>query len=155
MGRAQDYIDHVGKLGQNRRERFEHVLDAFIGGEQPKGEQNSAALNLELVFEKSWVTKSDVGDAVRNQIDFAGWSSVYLLQHFAAAIGHYDQSCRERYEFFHRAALVSPRFKQHGVKCGDDGHLQFPEHGEDVSAGGTAEDAELMLQTHDVHITDV
>ena len=79
MGRAEDDIHYAGKLGQNCGEGVEHVLDAFIGREQPKGEQNGAAFYLKLIFEKSWVTESDVGNAVRDQIDFAGRSPVYLL----------------------------------------------------------------------------
>ncbi|HWR54665.1 MAG TPA: hypothetical protein VN428_26390 [Bryobacteraceae bacterium] len=41
------------------------------------------------------------------------------------------------------------------MKRCDDGHPQFAQECQDVTAGGPAENAELMLQADDVHIADV
>ena len=50
MRGAQHDIDDVGKLGQDLRQRLEHVLDALVGREQAEGEQHQPAFHAELVL---------------------------------------------------------------------------------------------------------
>ena len=47
------------------------------------------------------------------------------------------------------------RLAQNGVQRGDDGHSQFAQQRQNVTAGGPAENAELVLQADDVHVADV
>jgi hypothetical protein len=41
------------------------------------------------------------------------------------------------------------------MQRGDDRHSQFAQERQDVTAGGPAENAELVLQADDVHVADV
>ena len=41
------------------------------------------------------------------------------------------------------------------MKRGDDRHSQFPQECQDVTTGRPAENAELVLQTDDIHVADV
>ena len=71
MGRAQHDVHNIRKLRHNCRQGIEHILDTFVGREQPEGEQHGAAFDLKLVFEVGGIDKADIGNAVRDQIDFA------------------------------------------------------------------------------------
>ena len=73
----------------------------------------------------------------------------------APALGHDDQPCRERDQLLHDAPLVGSRLTQNGMKRRDNRHPQFAQECQDVTAGGSAEDAELVLQADDVHVADV
>ena len=55
----------------------------------------------------------------------------------------------------HDPPLVCSRLTQNGMQRGDNGHSQFAQERQDVTAGGPAENAELVLQTDDVHVADV
>ena len=41
------------------------------------------------------------------------------------------------------------------MQRGDDRHSQFAQERQDVTAGGPAENAELVLQADDIHVADV
>ena len=56
---------------------------------------------------------------------------------------------------FHHAPLVGSRLAQNGMKRGDNGHSQFAQERQNVTAGRPAENAELVLQADDVHVADV
>ena len=41
------------------------------------------------------------------------------------------------------------------MKRGDDGNVQVPQQGKDEAAGGSAINAELMLQADDIRIAEI
>ncbi len=92
---------------------------------------------------------------MRDQIDFGRRRLVNLLQHLPSALGHDHQPGRERDQLLHHAPLVSSRLTQDGMERRDNGHSQFAQKCQNVTAGGPAENAELVLQADDVHVADV
>ena len=92
---------------------------------------------------------------MRDQIDLGGRRVVNFLQHLPAALGHDHQPRGKRDQFLHDAPLVRSGLAQNGVQRGDNRHSQFAQECQDVAAGGTAENAELVLQADDVHVADV
>ena len=92
---------------------------------------------------------------MRDEIDLGRRRLVDVLQHLAAALGHHDEPRRERDQLLHHAPLVRSRLAQHGMERGDDGHSQFAQQCQDMTAGRPAENAELVLQADDVHVADV
>jgi hypothetical protein len=51
--------------------------------------------------------------------------------------------------------MVGSRLMQNGMKGCDNRHSQFAQERQDVPTSGPAENAELVLQADDVHVTDV
>ncbi len=92
---------------------------------------------------------------MRDQIDLGRRRMVDLLQHLSPALRHDDQPGRKRDQLLHDAALVSPRFAQNGMQRGDHGHSQFAQECQNVAPGGSAENAELVLQADDIYVADV
>src|SRR6266536_4206386 len=71
------------------------------------------------------------------------------------SLSHDHEPGRERDQLLHYAPLVSPWLTQNGVKGCDNRHPQFAQQCQNVTAGGPAENAELVLQADDVHVADV
>ena len=69
MRGADDEIDHVGVLGEDRRQGRDDILDAFVGGQQAEAEQDVFAFDAEQILMKARVDEGHIGNAVRNQID--------------------------------------------------------------------------------------
>ena len=92
---------------------------------------------------------------MRDQIDLGRRRLVNILQHLPSALGHDHQPGRERDQLLHHAPLVGSRLAQNGMQRCDDGHSQFAQERQDVTAGRPAENAELVLQADDVHVADV
>ena len=61
------------------------------------------------------------------------------------ALRHDDHAGREPGELRQHAPLAGGRFAEDGVQRRDDRHPQVAEQGEDVVAGGAAEDAPKLL----------
>ena len=69
MGGAQHDIDDVGKLGQDFRQRLQHMLDSLVGREQAEGEQHQPAFHAELILVEIGVHERDIGDAVGDDVN--------------------------------------------------------------------------------------
>ena len=113
------------------------------------------SFHAELVLEIGRIDEAHVGNAVRDEIDLGRRRLVNVLQHLPPALSHDHQPGRERDQLLHHAPLVGSRLAQNGMERGDDGHSQFAQECQDVTAGGPAENAELVLQADDVHVADV
>ena len=90
-----------------------------------------------------------------DQIDLGRRRAINVLQHLPPALRHNDQPRRKRDQLLHDAPLVRSRFAQNGVQRRDHRHSQFAQECQDVAAGGPSENAELVLQTDNVHVADV
>ncbi len=109
MRGPENNIDDVGELRQNPRQSVQHMLDAFVGREQPEGQQHHAAFHAELIFKIGRIDKADIRDAVRDQIDLGRRHMVNVLEHPASAFRHDHQARGERGEIIHDAPLLGPR----------------------------------------------
>ena len=145
VGCAKDDVDDFWKLSHNRRQCVQHIFNAFVGRKQSKRQQNCLAFDAELVLEIGGIDKADVWNPMRDQIDFVERGVINVMQHLASAFGHHHHPRRQRNQLFHDAALVCPRLAQDGVQSGDHRHPQFAQEGQDMAAGGSAENAELVL----------
>jgi len=116
MGGPQHDINHVRKLGQNARQRVEHVLDAFVRRKQPERQQHHPPLHAELVFVIIRIHERDVGDAVGDDVNLARGGLENLLQHLPAPVGHHHQPSRARDQFPHHPG-VAPSWVR-AERCG-------------------------------------
>ena len=127
----------------------------LFGESRPKVSSTTRAFYAELILEISRIDEAYIGNPVRDEIDLGRRRLVYLLQHLSSALGHDHQPGGERDQPFHHAPLVGSRLAQNGMKGGDDGHSQFAQKRQDVTADRPAENAELVLQADDVHVADI
>ena len=61
MRRAEHDINHVRMLRENRRQRFDDVLDPFVRREQAEGQQHRLALYAKLILVKVRIDERHVG----------------------------------------------------------------------------------------------
>src|ERR1039458_1975437 len=69
--------------------------------------------------------------------------------------GHDHEPGREWDQPLHHAPLVCFRLTQNGMKRCDNRHSQFAQERQDLTTGGPAVNAELVLQADDVDVADV
>ena len=155
MRRAQHHIDDIGKFRQNLRQRVEHLLDALVRREQSEGEQHEPSFHAELVLVKIRIDERNIGNAVRDEIDFGRRRLINLPQHPLPVLRHRDEPGRARDQFLHDAPLFGGRVVQDGVERGHNRHPQFAQQHQHVAAGRSAENAELVLHANDIDIADV
>ena len=92
---------------------------------------------------------------MRNEVNFGRRRLINFAQELLAPFGHGHQSRRKPDQFAHHAPLLRVRLAQHRVQRGDDGHLQFAQQRQHMTARRPAENAELMLHANHVHVGDV
>ncbi len=155
MRGAQNNVNDIGKLSQNIGQSVEHILDSLVGRKQAEGEQHDLSFDAELIFEVGWIDESHVRNPMRDRIDLGRRRIVNILQYPTSPLGHDNQPGRERDQLLHDTPLVGARLTQNGVERRDNGHPQFAQERQNVTAGGSAENAELMLQADDVYVADV
>ena len=155
MGGAEDEIDDVGMLADDFGQGLDDVFDAFAGTEEAEGEEDFAAFDAELGLVEAGVHEGHVGDAVGDDVEFGLGHLVGFEQDFSAFLSHDDEAVAAADEFVHHFALGGVGVAQDGVEGGDDGHADLLEEGEQVAAGGTAVDAELVLDGEDVGVVEV
>ncbi len=155
MRLAQHDIDGIGKFPDDVRQRAQRILDALVRREQAEREQHLLARHAKLVLEIIWVGERHVGNAVRDEVNFGRRCLINFAQEFPAPFGHDHQPRREPDQLAHHAPLLRVRLAQHRVQRGDDGHLQFAQQRQHMTARRPAENAELMLHANHVHVRDV
>ena len=101
------------------------------------------------------VHKWHIGDAVWDQINLLRRHAIDLLQEFRAALTHDDQPIGQGRDFFQHPSLIRVGVAQNGVQGRDDGHAQFTQEGQDVTARPSTEDAIFVLQAHEVYVVDI
>ena len=92
---------------------------------------------------------------MRDEINLRHRRMIDFAQQFPATFGHDHQPRREPDQLAHHAPLLRVRLAQHRVQRGDDGHLQFAQQRQHMTARRPAENAELMLHANHVHVRDV
>ena len=155
MGRAEDDVHHVRMAGHNGGQGGDDIFDAFVRREQAKAEQDDFALDAKQVFVETRVHKRHIGDAVGDEINLLRRHAIDLLQEFHAALAHDDQPIGQGRDFFQHPALIGVGVAQNGVQGRDDGHAQFAQEGQDVTARPPAEDAIFVLQADEVDVVDI
>ena len=152
---SQDDIDQVGKLTQHRRQGLEHELDALVGRQQTKGQDDVLGLHAKQVLVEIRIDKRHVGNAVGDQVDAGLGDRQVLLEQGPGPVGHDDDPGGQLRQLLKHALLVGLRIAQDGVQGGDDRHAQLPEQAQNVTAGRSSEDAELVLQTNNVGVAEI
>ena len=155
MRGAEDNVDEARVLFDDFRQRLDDVLDAFVRRKQSEGQHDRAPGDVEMVFVKTRIRESHVGNAVRDEGDLFLRIAVNLAQHAARALGHDDNARGHVDQFLEDAALVLVGFFQHGMQGGDDGHTRAAEKSEQMAAGRAAEDTELVLNAKRVDVGEV
>ena len=92
---------------------------------------------------------------MRDEVNFGRRRLVNFAQELLAPLGHGHQPRRKPDQVAHHAPLLRVRFAQHRVQRGDDGHLQFAQQRQHMTARRPAENAKLMLHANHVHVRDV
>jgi len=92
---------------------------------------------------------------VGDEIDFCSRRFIDFAKHLATPFGHHDEPSRKRDQAIHNSALIDVGCLEDGVKRCDNGHSQFAQQRQNVSARRASVNAELMLDTDDVYIADV
>ena len=98
------------------------------------------------------VGEGHIRNAVGNDIHLGIRHPVDLAQDFRALVRHHHQAVAAPHQFVHHMALRRIRFVQHGVQRGDHRHPHLLEQGQQVAAGRTAVDAELVLHAEHVRV---
>ena len=131
------------------------VFDALVRRKQTKREQHLLAGHAEFVLEIIWVGERHVGNAVRDEVDLVFRRVINVAQKFPAPFAHHHQPGRKADQLAHHAPLLRVRLAQHRVQRGDDGHLQFAQQRQHVTARRPAVNPKLMLHANHVHVRDV
>ena len=155
MGRAEDHVDHVRMLVQDVRQGADDVFVTLVGRKQTEAEQNRLALDVELILVIAGIDEGHIWNAVRNQVDLPGRYAIDFLKKLSAALAHDHQPVRQIGDLIENPALGGRGFSQDRVECGDDRHAQFPQQGQDMAPGPSAEDAVLVLERHHIHVIEV
>ena len=155
MGRAEDDIYQVWVLGQNVRQRVEHVLDALARREQAEGQQHFFAFHPKFVLMEIGIDKRHVGNPMRDNVDLLRRDIVDLLQELAAMLRHHYKPGRERHQFLDDPAVLGSRLAEDRVQCRHHRHFQRPQQGQHMAARRPAKNAKLMLQGNRPDIGDI
>jgi chaperonin GroES len=153
VGGAQDDVERVRKLRDDRGERLDDVLDALVGREESEREDHRTALDPEPVLAATRCGQER--NAMRDEVDLFGADAVHVAREPRSGRAHDHHPLRERRQLVHHAALESVRLGEDGVQRGDDGHPQFAQQLQDVTPGFSAEDPVLVLDADDVDGVDV
>jgi len=108
-----------------------------------------------VVFVKARIGEGDVGNAVRDERDLLVGIVINFAQHTARAFGHDNNACRHVDQLGENTPLVGIGFFQNGMQGGDDGHARAAQQAEEMAAGRTAEDAELVLHAERVDVGEI
>ena len=92
---------------------------------------------------------------MRDEVDLGRRRLVHLLQDRSSPLRHDHQPGRAGDQFLHHTMLVGVRLEENGVERGDDRRFQFAQQRQQVAAGRSAEDSELVLDRDDVHVAGV
>ena len=131
------------------------MFNPLVWRKEPEREQYQPAFHSELVLVIIRIDKRDIGNAMGNEINLCGRGLIDLLQHLSPALRHHYEPGRARDQFLHHTPLLRIGLAQHRVQRRHDRHSQFPQQPQDMAARGSAENSKLMLQTHDVRVSDV
>ena len=155
MGRPENDIHGARGGFDDFWHGIEHGLDAFVG--RQKTEREDDLLPVEAEF-RLGVTRPDerkVGYPVRYDLDPASWHVVNGAKQSLAFLRHDDYRRRSVDDPMHDVALDGRWFREHGVKCSHDRHLETGQELDNVAPGFTAENPVLVLEGSDIESSSV
>jgi hypothetical protein len=77
------------------------------------------------------------------------------MQHLAAALRHDYEPGRKRDQAVHYTPLFCSWIAQNGMEGRDNRHSQLAQERQNVTTGGSAENAEFVLQADEIDVADV
>ena len=125
MRRAEDDVDRVRIVGEDRRKRVDDVLDALVRREEPEGENQRPPFHAEAAFAAG---ERHVRDPVRDHVDLLLGHTMNVAQKHRAAGGHDHEPVGELRDLVHDAPLVQIRRGQDRVQRRHDRHAQLAKH---------------------------
>ena len=155
MRRAEDDVNDLRMLLGDARQGADGVFDSLARREEPEGQQHRPSGHAELVFVKIRIDERNVGNAVWNDGNFFFRNTVDLAQQRRAFFRHHHQLARAVHQFLENLLLLGIRVFQHRVERGDCRNPCAAQERVDVAAGGTAENAELVLQANHIGVREV
>ena len=155
MGRARDDIYHILVLGQNLRQRLNHVFDSLVRREQAERKEYRFSFHAEAILVEIGIQKWQVRNAVRNHVDLAARHFEDFLQELGRQLAHHDQAIRKRGDLLHHPELVGIGLAKNGMERGHHRHLEAAQQLQDVTASRSTENSILVLQTDHVEIVEV
>lgn len=153
MGGAQNDVERVRKLPEDRGERVNDVLDALVRREEPEGEDHRAAFDPEPVLAPA--RRGQERNAMRDEIDLVRADAMHVPQERPPRGTHDDEPLREGSKLVHHAPLQRIGLGEDGVQRRDDRHPELAQELKDVAPGLSTEDSVLVLDRDDVDRVDV
>lgn len=121
------------------------MLDAFVRPNQAKRQKHLASFDTELGLVEARVRKCQIRYAMGDDVHFCVRDKVGVAQDFCALACHHHQPIATRDQFAHDRSLRGAGVFQDGVQRGYHGHARLFQQRQQMAAGRTAIDAELVL----------
>ncbi|QDV06244.1 hypothetical protein Poly30_17510 [Planctomycetes bacterium Poly30] len=150
---AQDDVDRVREALDDGRQRVDHVLDAFVGREQPEGEDHPLTFHADARL--AGIASGEHRNPVGDQIDLARGNPVNAPKQLDRVFAHDHEAIGERDQLVHDRALIVTGLREDGVQRRDDGHAQLTQKRDQVGARTAPEDPVLVLDADHVDGVDV
>jgi hypothetical protein len=152
---AEDDVEHVRVLFDDRRHGGQGRLDALARAEQAEGQQHATADGVELLAVVVRVDERHVGHAVRDVGDLLGRDAPPFGQNALGLVAHHHDAVADLDEFAQRRPLRGRRLGEHRVQRRDRRHAELPGERQHVRAVAAAEDAVLVLDDRGVDLAVV
>ena len=143
-----DHVHDVGMASEDRGQRLDGGLQALARRDQPEGGE------LERVACRPG--RCAGGDArrgsVRHDAHLARGAGTTFDEKPLRRLGHHDHELRLRAQLRQHLCLVTRRLREHRVQRHDERLRELARERQHVLAVATSEDAELVLEEHDVDV---
>ncbi len=153
VGRAEHDVERLWAARDDLRQRVDDMLDALVGRQEPKGQNDGPVLDADLMFAPA--RGRGVGDPMVDEVDLVGGHAVHLAEKLCSLLAHDDEALGQPRELVHHAPLLRRRFGEDGVQRRDDRHPELAEEREDVGARLSAVDPVFVLDGHHIDVVDV
>ncbi len=78
------------------------------------------AFRPEAIFVEVGISERQIGNPMRNQIDFGNRNMEHFLENLRRLPAHDDQAVRQSCNFLHHGALIGIRLAEYRMQSGDD-----------------------------------
>src|SRR2546422_11363649 len=88
MGRTKNDVNDVRITREDCRQCVDHMLDPFVGRQQPEREKHRFPFDAEKVPALAWTRET--WNSMRDAVDLAFWHTVHTLQQRGSLCAHDD-----------------------------------------------------------------